>query len=200
MAFDKIPLWVDLETTGFHTLRDHEVYRHQVLEVAACVTDENYNVVSSLNIVIHHRPEDIIPLMDEVVLNMHKANGLIEEAAKSTVTLTEAQKQILDFCNRNGIEPRAGVLAGNSILLDRNFIDVHLPELDKYLHYHQIDMTSVCRFLHNIDPTFIYAKKKTHRAMDDILESIAEASFYHHKVQKILEMSKRRHHDTQPSP
>jgi oligoribonuclease len=170
--------WLDLETTGFTELDKRMVYQHRILEFGAAVTDADFNVIASMNVVVHQRFQDYSHLLAQKVLDMHIANGLFAECERSVITLDEAESQVINFYRKHGIEHKDSPMSGNGITFDRIFTEAHLPRLNNFLTYRQLDVSSVKEFLKVIMPGVEPVKKQTHRALDDILESIAEARHY----------------------
>lgn len=170
--------WVDLESTGFTELNTRGNHRHKVLEIAVLITTNELQYVDELNLVIGHDKDEAQYWADEFVLDMHTKNGLWDECAASSLTYEQAQDAILAFLAKNKIEARQTALWGNSVYLDRAFIETKLPKLSDHLHYQNGDISSVKNFIKLISPEFEPVKAKTHRAMDDIKESVAEAQVY----------------------
>lgn len=168
-------MWIDLEMTGLDANRDH------ILEIAAVVTDDDLNVLGdSLQLVVHQPPE-ILALMGEVVSKMHHESGLTAEVRTSRLSLDEAQRQTLEFIRRHVPEAGTVPLCGNSIGTDRRFLDRWLPEVEHHLHYHVVDVSSVKELAKRWYPEQTSdqpKKKKGHRALDDILESIEELRYW----------------------
>ena len=161
--------------TGLDSETDH------VLEIAAIVTDNDLNVLDDgLDLVIHHPPE-ILDLMGRVVSEMHHASGLTEAVKASQISLAEAEAQVMAYLKGHLQQPQQSPLCGNSIHTDRRFLQRWMPAIDRYLHYRVIDVTSV-RLLAEFWLPAVERKrpekKQTHRALDDILESISELRFY----------------------
>ena len=128
-------VWIDCEMTGLDRAKD------ALVEISVLVTDSNLNILGDedgqtpgLDIVIH-TSDELLNSMDDVVTEMHARSGLTEEIRRSTVTVAEAEKQVLDYIKRFVKEPRTAPLAGNSIATDRAFIARDMPELDNFLHY-----------------------------------------------------------------
>jgi oligoribonuclease len=119
--------------------------------------------------------------MDPVVVAMHRASGLLERVAASTTTLEEAGRRTLDFIKAHVPEPRTVPLCGNSIGTDRRFLAAHLPEIEAWLHYRSVDVSTVkelCRRWYPEAFTALPEKTGAHRALDDIRESVAELRHY----------------------
>ena len=165
--------------TGLDADRDH------VLEIATVITDDDLNVVGdSLQLVIHQPPE-VLGLMGDVVSKMHHESGLTAEVRLSTLSLEEAQRQTLALIRRHVPEPGKVPLCGNSIGVDRRFLNRWLPEIENCLHYHVVDVSSIKELAVRWYPALAGKrprKKKGHRALDDILESIEELRYWRSAV------------------
>lgn len=161
-------LWVDLEMTGLNPETD------RILELAAIVTDFNFNELDKYEAVIFQPPQ-VLAGMNEWARSTHTASGLLD---RIKVAPNEQQiiNQFVDFIKRNfGNEP--AILAGNSIHQDRRFIRKWWPQVDALLHYRMVDVSSYKIIMQN-KYNKEFAKQETHRALDDIEESIAELKFY----------------------
>lgn len=141
-------VWIDCEMTGLDRAKD------ALVEISVLVTDGNLNILGDedgqtpgLDIVIH-TSDELLNSMDDVVTEMHARSGLTEEIRRSTVTVAEAEKQVLDYIKRFVKEPRTAPLAGNSIATDRAFIARDMPELDNFLHYRMIDVSTIKELCH----------------------------------------------------
>ncbi|GAC69084.1 oligoribonuclease [Gordonia soli] len=171
---DKL-VWIDCEMTGLRLESD------KLIEIAALVTDSELNILGDgVDIVIHASDEDLASMPD-VVTKMHAASGLTEEVRASTVTVAEAEKAVLDYIRTQVKTAGAVPLAGNSIATDRGFIARDMPELDAYLHYRMVDVSSIKELTRRWYPKIYYgqpAKGLAHRALADIRESIRELKYY----------------------
>lgn len=169
-------VWIDCEMTGLDRNND------DLVEISVLVTDGQLNLLDDEGVdVVIHASDEKLDSMDEVVTEMHARSGLTEEIRKSTVTVTEAEKAVLDYIKKFVSEPRTAPLAGNSIATDRTFIARDMPELDNYLHYRMIDVSTIKELCHRWFPqVYINQPEKgmSHRAMDDIKESIRELEYY----------------------
>ena len=172
-------VWIDLEMTGLDADRDH------VLEIATIITDDDLNpVTGGLSLVIQQPPE-VLSLMDNVVSKMHHDSGLTDEVRRSTLSLAEAQQQTLDLIREHIPEPGKVPICGNSIGMDRRFLNRWLPEVEKLLHYHVVDVSSLQELAARWYPKAAKQrppKRKGHRALDDILESIEELRYWRSTV------------------
>jgi oligoribonuclease len=171
-------VWIDCEMTGLDLGSD------LLVEVAALVTDAELNVLGEgVDIVIGATAEQL-ERMPEVVREMHGGSGLTDAVLASTVTVAEAEQQVLAFL-RTLVEPGKAPLCGNSIGTDRGFLARDMPELDAFLHYRMIDVSSVKELARRWYPrAWFNAPKKAggHRALADILESVKELRYYRSTV------------------
>jgi oligoribonuclease len=171
--------WIDLEMTGL------DPSRHAIVEIAALVTDDDLVIVAEgPDLVVHATPEQLAE-MDEFVRAMHSRSGLLDAMAASTLTLEGAGTQTMEFLKLHIPEPRTVPLAGNSIGTDRRFLAVQLPEIEEYLHYRSVDVSTVKELCRRWYPDIYKAapeKKGGHRALQDIRESVAELAFYRDAV------------------
>src|SRR5215468_1155004 len=167
-------VWIDCEMTGLDLERD------ALIEIACLVTDGSLETLGEgLDLVIKP-PAEALDQMENVVREMHTASGLLSELA-SGVTLAEAQDQVLGYVRRYISEPRRAPLAGNSIATDRVFIARDMPELDTFLHYRMVDVSSIKELARRWYPRAYFAsppKRGGHRALADITESIQELRYY----------------------
>lgn len=168
-------VWVDCEMTGLDLGKD------AMIEIAALVTDGNLNVLGDGVDLVIHAPDELLDGMLPVVAEMHAKSGLTDEVRASTTTLVQAEAQILDYIRTFVPEPGAAPLCGNSIGTDRGFITRDMPELEVYLHYRMIDVSSVKELARRWYPRVYFgqpAKGLSHRALADIRESIRELAYY----------------------
>jgi oligoribonuclease len=171
-------VWIDCEMTGLDLARD------ALVEIACIVTDSELEIVDDgIDLVIKPPPE-AIDTMPEVVREMHTASGLLAELA-SGITLAEAQEQVLAYVRRHVPDSRKVPLCGNSIATDRSFIARDMPELDLFLHYRMVDVSSIKELARRWYPRAYFAspeKRGGHRALADIRESISELRYYREAV------------------
>jgi oligoribonuclease len=167
--------WMDLEMTGL----DPE--RHVIVEIATLITDDDLTVVAEGPDIVVHAGDDELAAMDEVVRAMHGRSGLLDAIRKSSVSLDEAGRQTMDFLRAHIPKERTVPLCGNSIGTDRRFLAAHLPEVENFLHYRSVDVSTIkelCRRWYPDAMASAPVKAEAHRALDDIRESIAELAFY----------------------
>lgn len=178
MADDLKLVWIDLEMTGLDPALD------SILEIAVIVTDAELQPLGQYEAVIA-TSESQLALMNDYVRDMHTKNGLLQRVKAATVSLEEAQAQALALVRQHCAEGE-GVLAGNSIHQDRRFLYRYMPQLEAWLHYRQVDVSSfkvLARAWYPEVPK--YGKEdKDHTALADIKESIAELRFYRQHILK----------------
>ncbi len=168
-------VWIDCEMTGLDLGSD------LLIEVAALVTDSELNVLGEGVDVVIGASADELARMPEVVRDMHAASGLTDEVLASSVTLRQAEEQVLAYIREWVPEARKSPLCGNSIATDRGFLTRDMPELDGWLHYRMIDVSSVKELARRWYPrAYFNAPKKGggHRALADIRESVDELRYY----------------------
>jgi len=171
-------VWIDCEMTGLNLERD------ALIEIACLVTDAELTLLDEGVDVIIKPPAEALAVMPEVVREMHTASGLLAELA-SGVTLAEAQDQVLAYVRKYISDPRRVPLAGNSIATDRVFIARDMPELDAFLHYRMVDVSSIKELARRWYPRTYFAsppKRGGHRALADITESIQELRYYRETI------------------
>jgi oligoribonuclease len=170
---------MDLEMTGL------DPARHVIVEIATLLTDDELQPVGDgLDIVVHARREQLAE-MDDVVRVMHTHSGLLPAIESSAISLEDAGRQTLDFLRSHIVEPRTVPLCGNSIGTDRRFLAAQLPDVENFLHYRSIDVSSIKELCRRWYPDVLArapAKQGTHRALDDIRESIAELAYYRSSI------------------
>ncbi|MET0628222.1 MAG: oligoribonuclease [Acidimicrobiia bacterium] len=174
-ADDDRLVWLDLEMTGL------DVRRHVIVEIAALVTDGGLEPLDEGIDLVVHQPPQALAEMDDFVRAMHTRSALLPEIEASTLSLDAAGAQVLDYVRRHVPSAGKAPMCGNSIGVDRRFLDHQLPELDAYLHYRSIDVSSLKELCRRWYPA-VYkqrpGKAEAHRALADVRESIAELRFY----------------------
>jgi oligoribonuclease len=171
-------VWIDCEMTGLDLTRD------ALIEIACLVTDSELVVLDEGLDLIIKPPAEALDQMEDVVREMHTTSGLLAELPAG-ITLAEAQDQVLAYIRRYVREPRRVPLAGNSIATDRAFIARDMPELDAFLHYRMVDVSSIKELARRWYPRTYFAsppKRGGHRALADITESIQELRYYRQTV------------------
>lgn len=171
--------WMDLEMTGL------EPDRHVIVEIATLLTDDELNLVAEGPELVIHQPAEAMDQMDDFVRNMHTHSGLLEQIEASTTTLEDAIEATLEFLKEHIDEPKTVPLCGNSIGTDRRFLAVYAPEIENFLHYRSIDVSTIKELSRRWYPGVLEAapaKAAGHRALDDIRESVAELAYYRSAV------------------
>jgi oligoribonuclease len=166
---------MDLEMTGLNPAV------HVIVEIATIVTDDELNVVGGGLDIVVHQPPAALQKMDDFVRDMHTRSGLLEEIARSKVSLEAAGQQTLELITAHVPEARTVPLCGNSIGTDRRFLAAYLPAIEEHLHYRSVDVSTLKELARRWYPGVLAAapdKESSHRALDDILESIAELRYY----------------------
>lgn len=171
-------VWIDCEMTGLDLAVD------ELVEIAVVVTDFELRLLDpGFQIVI--RPSDAaLENMNEFVTNMHTTSGLIDELAQG-VSLAEAEEQTLAYIKRFVPQERKAPLAGNTIGTDRMFLAKYMAQVDNWLHYRNVDVSSIKELSRRWYPRAFFhapAKDGGHRALADILESIRELQYYRQAV------------------
>jgi oligoribonuclease len=168
-------VWIDLEMTGL------DVRRHVIVEIAVLVTGADLVALDDgIDLVVHQHPE-ALAAMDDFVRNMHTRSGLLPEIEASTVSLEAAGSAALDYVRTHVADAGAAPVCGNSIGVDRRFLDAHLPDLDGALHYRSIDVSTLKELCRRWAPEVYVGrprKVEAHRALADIHESISELAYY----------------------
>ena len=171
-------VWIDCEMTGLDLARD------ALIEIACIVTDGQLNAADEGVDLVIKPPAEALDTMPAVVREMHTASGLLDELP-SGLTLAEAQEQVLAYVRSRVREPRKVPLCGNSIATDRTFIARDMPELDAFLHYRMVDVSSIKELARRWYPRAYFAspeKHGGHRALADIKESIRELRYYREAI------------------
>jgi len=166
-------VWMDLEMTGL----DPE--KERIIEMATIITDRELNIVGQGPVIVIKQSDELLANMDEWNTRTHTKNGLVDKVKRSRITEREAEIETLDFIQRFVPKGRAP-LCGNSICQDRRFLYKYMPELCDWLHYRNIDVSSVQELFKSWNPEVLqnFSKRSTHQALDDIKESIEELKFY----------------------
>jgi oligoribonuclease len=167
-------VWIDCEMTGLDLRAD------ALIEVAALVTDFELNVLGEGVDVVIRPPQEALDQMDDFVRNMHTVSGLLE-ALPSGVTLDEAEQMVLAYIREHCPEGSRPPLAGNTVATDRAFLARDMPDLESFLHYRIVDVSSIKELSRRWYPKTYFnapAKSGNHRALADIQESIEELRFY----------------------
>jgi len=168
-------VWIDLEMTGLNPEVDH------ILEIAVVVTGADLVPLGELTRVVH-QSEETLEKMSKVVQRMHTRNGLIKDVLASNISLREAERAAMSLVVEHCL-PGEAFLCGNSVHHDWRFLARHMPRLEQYLHYRQVDVSTIKVLVQAWSTALLYEKEVSeHRALGDIQASIAELRYYCEKV------------------
>lgn len=169
-------VWMDLEMSGL------DPDRETILEIATIITDGELNIIAEGPNIVIHQPDEVLDGMDEWCTQHHAQSGLTAKVRNSTVTMRQAEIQTLDFIKKY-VPERCSPLCGNSIHQDRRFLVRYMRELEGYVHYRNIDVSTIKELGHrwypNVRPPL---KQAEHLALADVRESIKEMIFYRKKL------------------
>lgn len=185
MALDETNLiWLDLEMTGLNPRTDY------CLELGTIVTDSNLNILAEGPVIAIHQSDEILDNMDPWCIAQHGKTGLTERCRKSPYNEADACRITMDFL-KDYVPPGKSPMCGNSICQDRRFMFVHLPELEQYFHYRNLDVSTIKELARRWRPDLIKKMKKkgVHLTLEDIRESIMELQLYKEEFFILNEMS-----------
>ena len=170
-------IWIDLEMTGLKPETDH------IIEIATVVTDKELTVIADGPVFAVHQPEEILALMDDWNQKQHGSSGLTARVRASTVSEAEAEARTIEFLTplvRSGASP----MCGNSICQDRRFLARYMPQLEKFFHYRNLDVSTLKELARRCAPGVVesFVKQGTHLAHADIHESIRELQHYRSRL------------------
>jgi oligoribonuclease len=165
-------VWIDLEMTGLNPFTD------RILELATIVTNSQLDILADGPVIAIHQPEELLAVMDPWNTEQHRKTGLTERSGRSSYTCRQAELETLDFISQ-WVEYQVSPMCGNSVCQDRRFLARFMPELEKYFHYRNIDVSTIKELAQRWAPNLAYFRKECqHRAYDDIKESIDELKYY----------------------
>ncbi|NTS76878.1 oligoribonuclease [Catenovulum sp. SM1970] len=177
MSFSENNLvWLDLEMTGLEPDTD------KVLEVATIVTDSELNIIAEGPVFAIKQPDEVLDNMDEWCVNQHGKSGLTQRCRESNVSIEEAEQKTMDWLAQY-VPAGKSPMCGNSIGQDRRFMYIHMPKLEAFFHYRNLDVSTVKELARRWRAELVtdYKKKGTHLALEDIRESIEELARYKEK-------------------
>lgn len=166
-------VWIDLEMTGLSPEKD------VIIEIATIVTDAQLNQIAEGPVIAIKQTLQRLADMDEWNTRTHTESGLVNRIRASTYSNALAEKETLDFLRKH-VPGNHSPLCGNSICQDRRFLARYMPKLEAYLHYRNLDVSSIKELIVRWRPELVsgFRKQNTHRALDDIQESIEELKYY----------------------
>lgn len=166
-------IWIDLEMTGLNP--DKNV----IIEIATLVTDYQLNILAEGPVFAIHQPDELLTAMDEWNTTQHGQSGLLKRVKDSHITTQEAELKTLAFL-KQWVPVNCSPICGNSICQDRRFLYRHMPTLEAYFHYRNLDVSTLKELAKRWAPHILnsFKKKNTHLAMDDIKDSLAELKHY----------------------
>ncbi|WP_422684403.1 oligoribonuclease [Candidatus Methylopumilus universalis] len=173
-------IWLDMEMSGLNTETD------KVLEVATVVTDPNLNIIAEGPVIVIHQPDEVLNGMDTWNQSTHSKSGLIEKVKQSSFDEAYASEATIEFLKKH-IAPNKSPMCGNSICQDRRFMAKHMPNLESYFHYRNLDVSVFKELSRRWRPSLYQGFKKTskHEALSDIYDSIDELKYYREHFLKL---------------
>jgi len=166
-------VWIDMEMTGLDPEND------RVIEIAAIVTDAELNILAEGPVFVIHQTDEVLDKMDAWNKGTHGRSGLIDKVKASTVTEDEASAQMISFL-RQYVPAGKSPMCGNSICQDRRFMARHMPQLEQFFHYRNVDVSTIKELCRRWKPELIngFKKHQMHTALADIRESVEELRYY----------------------
>ena len=166
-------IWIDLEMTGLDTDND------LIIEMATIVTDSQLNILAEGPVLAIHQSDEVLAGMDEWNTRQHGGSGLTQRVRESRITEAEAEAETIAFLEK-WLPANASPICGNSICQDRRFLYRHMPKLEAYFHYRNLDVSTVKELAARWAPEIRdgFKKGEVHLALADIRESIAELQYY----------------------
>ena len=170
-------IWIDLEMTGLDTEAD------TIIEIATIVTDRHLNELAAGPELAIGQPQGVMDSMDEWNTRQHRESGLTERVLQSDVTMRQAELQTLNFLSQ-WVDAGASPMSGNSVCQDRRFLAREMPELERYFHYRNLDVSTLKILAQQWAPEVAagFSKESSHRALSDIRDSIAELAWYREQL------------------
>ena len=181
MAQDQNNLvWIDLEMTGLDPDKD------RIIEVAVVVTDSHLNVLGEAPVLVVHQHDEVLGAMDKWNTSTHARSGLIDKVKASALDETAVERQLLAFLAQH-VPANTSPMCGNSICQDRRFLARHMPRLEAYFHYRNLDVSTVKELARRWKPEIAkgLVKQSKHEALADIYESIDELKYYRENFLKL---------------
>lgn len=166
-------IWIDLEMTGLDTTRD------AIIEIATVITNGQLEEIAEGPVIAIHQNDTVLDAMDDWNTNQHAGSGLTERVRNSTYSTADAERLTLEFVSEY-VPANTSPMCGNSICQDRRFMHRLMPELERYFHYRNLDVSSVKELYRRWAPADapVFEKAASHLALDDVRDSINELRFY----------------------
>lgn len=173
-------IWIDLEMTGLDTAND------LIIEIATIVTDGNLNILAEGPVLAIHQSDAVLGAMDKWNTDQHGKSGLVDRVRASTLTEADAERQTIEFLTQY-VPAGKSPMCGNSICQDRRFMARCMPELERFFHYRNLDVSTVKELAQRWAPVVAkgYSKNSTHLALDDVRDSIREMLHYREQFFKL---------------
>lgn len=166
-------IWIDLEMTGLDPQQDY------IIEIATIVTNAQLDILAEGPVLAIRQNQEVLDRMDDWNQKHHGQSGLIERVKESQITESMAEMQTIEFL-QNWVPANRSPMCGNSICQDRRFLFRCMPDLEKYFHYRNMDVSTIKELATRWAPELNagFKKKTLHRALDDIKESIEELAYF----------------------
>jgi oligoribonuclease len=173
-------IWIDLEMTGLDSTTD------QIIEIATIVTDGQLNILAEGPMLAIHQSDEVLNGMDEWNTRQHKKSGLTARVRASTLTEQEAERQTIEFLSQY-VPENSSPMCGNSICQDRRFMARCMPDLERFFHYRNLDVSTLKELASRWSPDVArgFTKESAHLALDDVKDSIRELQYYREHLFRI---------------
>jgi oligoribonuclease len=170
-------VWIDLEMTGLDTQTD------RIIEIATIVTDARLNILAEGPVLAIHQPDTVLAAMDEWNTTQHTGSGLTQRVRESLLDEAQAERLTLAFLSEY-VPANASPMCGNSICQDRRFLARCMPELERFFHYRNLDVSTLKELARRWAPEAArgFVKQSTHLALDDVRDSIRELQYYREQL------------------
>jgi len=166
-------IWIDLEMTGLNTETD------RIIEIATVVTSKDLEILAEGPVLAIHQTDTVLEAMDDWNRRQHGGSGLAERVRTSRITAAQAERRTLEFL-QDWLDPGVSPMCGNSICQDRRFLAREMPQLERFFHYRNLDVSTLKELARRWMPSVLASFQKTsiHLALDDIHDSIRELAHY----------------------